>query len=242
MPVAQYLHFHVTRALNQPFEIDRRLAERGTGLGACRGHADDHPGAVGHASHATAAAAGDSLDEQRVADLVGTAAQRVISQRVGQRLGSRHYRDTGLDRGTTRGRLPAHRLDDVGRGSDERKARIAAGPDEPGVLSQKPIAGMNRGGTGRARGGDHALDVQITLGGRAGPDRDRFIRQSNMERRAVAGGKDRDRRHAHLATGPQDADGDFASVGNEDLHWNNESFDDRAAERMATWTRPLPSG
>ena len=79
-----------------PLEIDRRIAERGPGLGARGANGRQQIGARRHGPHALAAAAGDGLDDQRIADARRLGGDRRRRARPRQRLrGAGHDRDAG---------------------------------------------------------------------------------------------------------------------------------------------------
>ena len=56
-------------------------------------------------------------------------------------------------------------------------------------------------------------DVQVTLRRGGGADADGFVGQLDMEAVAIGFGVDGDGGDAHFAAGAQDAQGDFAPVG-----------------------------
>ncbi len=76
---------------------------------------------------------------------------------------------------------------------------------------------MQRLCAGAPRGLDDALDVQVALGGRSGPDQKRLIRPANVERRPVGLGEDTDAPDPELAQRPKDPHGDLAAVRDEHL-------------------------
>ena len=109
-------------------------------------------------------------------------------------------------------------------------ARIAAGgrPDELDfaaladlremrVLGEKSVAGMDRidvADFGRAH---DAIDLQITIGARRRADADRFVGQLHMERIDVRLGVNRERADAEFLAGANDAQRDFAAIGDQDF-------------------------
>ena len=60
--------------------------------------------------------------------------------------------------------LRAHRVDRLRRRADPGQSRRLDGPGEVGVLGQEPVAGVDRVGAGRLRGGQHGVDVEVGLG------------------------------------------------------------------------------
>jgi hypothetical protein len=78
-------------------------------------------------------------------------------------------------------------------------------------------ASANRIGAGLAAGFDDLVGHQIRLGGRGGADGDRLIRQADMQGMPVGIGINRHRGDPHPAGGFDDADGNFAAIGNQYL-------------------------
>jgi hypothetical protein len=64
---------------------------------------------------------------------------------------------------------------------------------------------------------DKFLDIQIALWGRCRSDVVRLVREASVQRLAVRVGVDGDAADAHLPKGPDDADGDLAAVGDQNL-------------------------
>jgi hypothetical protein len=104
------------------------------------------------------------------------------------------------------------------RWADERQTRVAARSRERRVLGEKPVPRMYRVGAGSTRCVEDRLDAQVTPDRLAWPDMDRLVRFAHVKRRAIAVGIDGDRRQPHLAARTDDADGDLASIGNQDFH------------------------
>ena len=216
--VAQHLDLDVARTLDEPFEVDRRLAEGGPRLGPRALDPRRDPLGAGDAAHPPSAAAGHRLDEQRITHLVGPRPQLGLRQGVGQRPGAGHHRHPGVDGRLPGRRLPPHRFDDAGVRPDEHQPRVAAGAGERRVLGEEPVARMHCRCPRPGRRVQHPLDVQIALGGGARPDGRRLVGVTDVERRPIALGVHGDRRDPHLAARPQDAHGDLASVGDQNLH------------------------
>ncbi len=170
-------------------------------------------------AHALSAAACHCFYDDGVADFVGDAQDLVVGDADIQRpFRAGHDRHAGADRGAASGRLAAHQRDRLGRGSDERQARVTARAGEGGVLGEEPVAGMHRGGAGAARRVDNRVDSQVAACRLAGPDMDGLIRLANVARVTIAVGVDGDRRDRHLAARASDAHSDLAAVGNQDFH------------------------
>ena len=143
------------------------------------------------------------LDHRRgVADLLGRA---------------RHDRHARRRHALPRADLGAHRLDRRGRRADPDEPGLLAGAGEAGVLGQEPVARVDRLGPARPRRRDDPLDVQVALGGRAGPDQPRLVGAPHVQRPAIGLGVDRDRPDPELAQSAEDTDGDLAAVRDEHL-------------------------
>ena len=64
---------------------------------------------------------------------------------------------------------------------------------------------------------DNGVHVEIAVCGAGSPDTPGLIGDLHVIGPGVCGRKDRDGLHAHLLAGANDAHGDLATVGNEDL-------------------------
>ena len=124
MLVAEELDFDVARANQAPFQVDGRVAERARSLRPRGGDRGNEIARIRDRPHPFAAAAGDGLHDQRVANLLRHEHQFAIRDRRCQRLfGTRHDGHTGASGHDTRAVLVAHQRDGPGRRPD----------DEPGV-------------------------------------------------------------------------------------------------------------
>ena len=166
--------------------------------------------------HALPAAAGGGLDDDRKADLVG--------ERPAPRPRPRSCPGEPGTVGTPAsccqppgGGLVAHLADLIAGGADEGDVASLAGLGELGVLRQEAVARVDRVGAGDLRGGDDVGDA----GGRAaagrGPDADVVVGEADVERLAVGLAVDGHRLDPQLPAGPDDPQGDFPAVGDEDL-------------------------
>src|SRR5437763_1369693 len=81
-------------------------------------------------------------------------------------------------------------------------------------------------------GGDHVLDHQVTLARRGRTNPHRFVARAHMQRGAIGIAVDGDGADAHLAAGARHADGDLATVCDEDL------ADGHSAASLARRTLP----
>jgi hypothetical protein len=88
---------------------------------------------------------------------------------------------------------------------------------EIGVLGEKAVAGMDRLRAGLARRVEDAVGAQIALGGGGGADAHRLVGHGDMLRRRVGVGIDRHGPHPEPSRGGDDAAGDFAAIGDQEL-------------------------
>ena len=107
-----------------------------------------------------------------------------------------------------------HSLNHLGRRPDEGDTGGVASMNERRILGQKAVAGMD--GVRALLVGDGDYPLYIHEGVVAG-QLDAFVRQTHVERLAVAGIIEGHGAHAHLATGADDSHRDLAAVGDEDF-------------------------
>jgi hypothetical protein len=103
------------------------------------------------------------------------------------------------------------------RRSDEGDVGGLQGLYEAGVLGQEAEARMDRLGAAVLAGLDDFLDHQIALGRRRRADQDRLVGQLDVQRPGVGLGIDRHGLDAHAPRRLDDAAGDLAPVGDQDL-------------------------
>jgi hypothetical protein len=72
-------------------------------------------------------------------------------------------------------------------------------------------------GAAAANGVEDRLGVEVALGRGLAAECVRLVGEPDVEGVPIELGVDRDRRDAELAGGPDDADGDLAPVGDQDL-------------------------
>jgi hypothetical protein len=85
------------------------------------------------------------------------------------------------------------------------------------AVREEAVTGMNRLGARALSGVEDPLDREVALGRGRWADEERLVRIGDVERGPVALGVDTDRADAELAEGPEDADRDLPSVGDENL-------------------------
>ena len=211
--VAEDLHLDMAGLADQPLDIDLIAAERRLGLGLAARIGLLQPGSILDHPHAAPATAGHGLDHDR-----GTGAERG-EERPG--LLQRGRTGGSLDDGNTvalrqhpRRDLVAEQIERFRRRPDEHDLFLGAAPRQQGVFAEKPVAWMQGIAGHGLGGGDHRLDVQI--GTRAPPGNFmRLVGGANMQRERVVGRIDGDGGETGFAGGAGDADGDLASVGDQ---------------------------
>ena len=162
-----------------------------------------------------AAAARRRLDHHRVADLPGDLdrQRRALDRFVvaGDRA------DAGLGGELLRLDLVAHRRDRRVLRADEDDALLLDAAREGLVLGQEAVAGMDRVGAGLLAGGDDLVHRQVGLAARRRADEHRLVGELDVERVAVGLGVHGDRGDAQPPRRLDDAAGDLAAVGDQDL-------------------------
>ena len=101
--------------------------------------------------------------------------------------------------------------------ADEDEAGLLDALGEVGVLRQEAVAGVDGFGVGDLGRGDDRRYVEVAQAGRGGADAHRLVGEAHVLGVGVGLGMDGDGLDAELAAGAQDAQGDLAAVGNEDL-------------------------
>jgi hypothetical protein len=212
--VAGELHLDVARRADQLFEQHPVVAEAGQGLGAGQRQGRGKFSRVGDAAHAAPAAAGTGLDQQRKADAFRGRDQRRVGL-VGLVIAG-HHRHPGRYRDGLGGDLRAHGADRFAVRADESDAGVLAGRDQGFALGEKTIAGVDGRGAGAARGGDDGAGIEIGAGALGGADGVGGVGQAHVQCVAVGRGIDGDGADAEALAGADDADRDFAAVGDQD--------------------------
>ena len=215
MFVAQELELDVAGLLDILLDVDAAVTEGLLGFGAgafeflreSRGVVDD--------AHALAAAAGDGLDDDGEADALRFLDGFALI--VDGAVGAGHARHLGGG-----GRLAGHGLvthlpDDFGAGADELDVGGGALLGEAGALGEEAVARVDGVDVGDLGGRDDAILAQVRILARSGPDADGLVGELHVQRLLVGLGIDRDGLDAQLPARADDAKGDFAAIGDEDL-------------------------
>ncbi len=215
LAIAEDLHFDVPRLADEALQVHRRRTEGGLRLALGDGEfPTQFVGVVGD-TDATPAAAGGGLDQQRIADLFGASQRRVeVAQFAGR---ARHHRHPGGHRGTPRLGLVAHAADGLRLRTDEDQAGRLHRFGEGGVLGEETVAGMDRVGTGFPRRHENRLDIQVAPVGPRRADQAYLIGQPRGQRIAIRLAAHRYRGNAQCLRGADDAHGDLAAIGHQQL-------------------------
>ena len=113
--------------------------------------------------------------------------------------------------------LVAHDADVISGRTDERDLVGFQNVGELGVFRQEAIAGMDGIRAGDFAGRDDLVNVEIAVTRGRRTDADTFVSKAHMHGICVSRRMDGYSRDAQFAAGPQDAQGDFTTVGDEDL-------------------------
>ena len=208
--VTQELDFDVPRPRDQLLDVEAAVAERALCLGpaALVGLFD----LVGRSDDAgpAAAAAGERLDDHRLALAQGgEELLRFFDRRRPIRAAQHRYVRAGRHR--TRSALVAEEFQHLGPRADEGDARVGAGGCEVRVLGQEAVAGMDRVAVRIHRPPDDTFDVEVR-GHAAAIQGDRLVGDPQVESVRVVLGVHRDGVDAKIHRRAGDAHRDFAAV------------------------------
>ena len=132
-------------------------------------------------------------------------------------IAARHDGHARRARRRPRRRLVAHGANGLRRRSDKDQAGGRHRFGETRILGKKSISGMDRAGPGLARGGNDRVDVEIALAGRRRTDADCLVGIAHGEAVLVGLAVHRDGAQIELLRRTDDAHGDFAAIGNQEL-------------------------
>ena len=104
-----------------------------------------------------------------------------------------------------------------GRRADEGDALGRKPLGEADILRQEAVAGMHGLRAGRLAGGDDGIDIEIAFAGGRGTEAHASSASEHRHGEAVGVGIDGDGGDAHALQRPDDADGDFAAIGDQDF-------------------------
>ena len=113
------------------------------------------------------------------------------------------------------GVLVAQQGHGLGRGTDEADVATAADFGEMGVFGQKAVTGVDRLNVADLGRADHPIDLQIAVRRLGRADAKHLVGQFQVGGAAVRLAEDAHRFDAQLATGAEDPQSDFTTVGNQ---------------------------
>ena len=163
---------------------------------------------------ADAAAARRAFQHHRITDLVGFRQSLVEiddERRAGQK------RHVALLRDLARGVLERKGAHMLRARPDEGNTLARERSGEFRVLAEKPVAGMHRLRARFAHGLENGIHVEIAFRDRRRADASCLVRETDVRREAVRLRIDGDGRNTHPPERPDDADRDFAAIGDQYL-------------------------
>ncbi len=166
-------------------------------------------------AHALAAAAGRRLDHHRIADLLRDL-HRLLGIGDGVQI-ARHGADPGLERELLGFDLVAHGVDGERIGTDEGDLRLGQRLLELLLLREEAVARMDGLRAGLLAGRHDLVDLQVGLRRRRRADQHLLVGQADVQRVGVGLGIDCHRLDAEPLAGADDAAGDLAAIGDQDL-------------------------
>jgi hypothetical protein len=113
--------------------------------------------------------------------------------------------------------LVAEVLDGLRSGTDPDQPGVQDGLGEVGVLGEEAVAGMDAVGAGLGGDRDDLLDREVRVAGRRALQRVGLVGQADEKGVPIGLGVDGDAADAGVLAGPDDAHGDLAAVGDQDL-------------------------
>lgn len=117
----------------------------------------------------------------------------------------------------TRTDLVAESFDRVGTRTNPDDSGVNHGSGEVGVFREKPVAGVNGVCAGSFGGGEDFCNDKVRVGARRAVQTDGLVGESDVLRIDVLVRVDRDGRDTRVLGGANHANGDFTTVGDEEL-------------------------
>ena len=212
--VAENLHLDMARVLHELLDQHAIIAKAGLGL-ALRAHQSCLEIRVRiNLAHAAPAAAGDRLDENRIANRLRSRLQG-LQALVFAVIAGRHWHAV-LFHQRLGGVLEAHGADRFRRRPDPGEARLRYCFGKACILGQEAIARVDRLRAGIECCLDDALALEIAFHSWRRADPDSVVRFTHEGRASVRVGIDRSCPQAQPAGGAHDTAGNFATVGDQD--------------------------
>ena len=216
LAVGEHLDLDVPRRADVLLDVHGAVAERRLGLGLSLTHRGRQLGGLLDDADALAAAAGGRLDHHRQADVGGRRPRprRRLSMMPSEPGVTGTPAAVIVVRAAALSPMRSMRLR---RWPDELDAVLAAERAELGALGEEPVAGVDGLGAGLQGRLDEGRHHEVALRRRRRADADGLVGEPHVQAVLVGLGVDGDRPHAELLAGADDADGDLAAIGDEDL-------------------------
>jgi hypothetical protein len=212
--VGQNLNLDVARPIDEPFNVERAVPERGERFASRLRDGRKQGGFLPHTLHADAPAPFRRLDQDRKPQAPRGRRDPCVGL-IGRRLAG-HHRYACLRRHLPGRNLRAHARDDAGGRPDEGDACRRAGRREVVVFGEKSVAGMDGVGarlTGRRQ---HRVSCEIAVDCRCRPDADGALGQRDVQRGGIGVRIDGHRFDAKLAARADHAYRNLAAIGDQD--------------------------
>ena len=214
MRVGHHLDLDVPRILDVLLDVDRTVAKPGLALALSGLEQTLGLRRLVHDLETTTTTTGRSLERNRPAVLL---AQLDDADGVRDLLGrARHDRHTGIGHQDARVDLRTHRVDGARRRADPDQASLLNRSRKRRALGQKAVARMDRLRTRALGCVDQLGDIEVALARRGGAKQHGLVGVAHVRCTSIGLGVDGDRLDAELAAGTKDADGNLATVGNQD--------------------------
>ena len=192
--IAKDLDFEMTGRRQKFFEQHTLVSECSFGF-ALRGFEGGHETfGLMHGTHAASTTTGHRFDEQRVTHFMPGSLQRVGA--LIAPLVSRYDVDTGGLHQHLGAVFLRHVTNRFGARAHKDEAGVDTRLCEVGIFGQEAITGMNCVGTALARGTQHRIKVEVTLGCGRATDANSHVGAFHMTGICVGIGIDRDARDA----------------------------------------------
>ena len=213
--IAEDLELDVARRLEVLLDVDVADAERRFRLALRRLERVRQVGRLLDDAHAAAAAAGDRLDDDRIADLLRDLGRALFA--LDRTVAAGQHRHAGLLHRPARLGLVAEQANHARVGADEADVARLADFGEVGALRQEAVAGMQRVGAGDLGGADDRRDVQVAVAAARRADADVLIGEAHVQRVLVGLRVDGHGLDAQLAAREDHAQRDLSTIGDQDF-------------------------
>ena len=215
MLISEDLEFDMMRIDDEFLDVDLRITESLLRLEAGGVIALHQTSLVAGDPHAASAATRDGFDHDGKTNFSRNLERFFLA--IDDSVTARTNRYADLAGTIASGILVPHQTNGGRRWADELDITAGADFGKMPVFRKKSVTGMNRINIGDFCGADDAIDLKITLRAGRRSDADGFVGELNMEAFHVGLGIDSHSLDAELFASPNDAKGDFASIGDEDF-------------------------